>query len=125
MPPRLPASVRPAVHRRLLPVARALVADLCMVDRPDPALVEEAAQALLRRVGGMAPHLGAGLAALTLAFDLSCGPGGYASLSPEARRRALERARALPGPLASWSQFFDKFAVFTYWSCWEARHGHG
>lgn len=97
-----------------------------MVEEPEQALVDQASEALLGRIGGMAPHLGAGMAALTLAFDLSClsAGGRYSALDEASRARAVDRWRRLPGPLASWAQFYEKMGVFSYWSVLEARDGH-
>jgi hypothetical protein len=126
MPPPIPAPLRRAARTWLRPTVRQLAADLSMVDAPEPDLVDQAGDALLRRIGGMAPHLGIGMAGLTLVFDLSClsAGGRYASLDPDARARMVERWRALPGPLANWALFYEKMGAFSYWSVLEARDGH-
>lgn len=126
MPIHVPAPLRRVARAQLGPTVRQLTADMSMVETPDPSVVDEAGEALLRRIGGMAPHLGMGMAALTLAFDLSClAEGGrYPALDAQARARMVDRWRALPGPLAAWATFYEKMGVFSYWSVVEARDGH-
>lgn len=127
----LPA-LRAATRERLQPVVRQLVADVVADDRgvlpAGESHVDEAAEFVMDRVGGMAPHLGTGMAGLTLAFDAYCSgqAGGlrYHQQDIVSRRRHFEAWRKLPGPLQSWTTFYEKMGTFAYWSVVEeAEHG--
>jgi hypothetical protein len=125
VPPALSAAARATVAARLRPTLAQLVRDVVADELDGEVHVPAATEVLLRRIAGMAPHLGVGMVGLTLLFDASCRPmgGPFHRLPADARARALDRWRALPGPLASWAVFYEKMGVFAWWSvCEEAEH---
>lgn len=118
-------AVRAAVAERLRPTVAQLVRDVVSDELEGERHVPAATDVLLRRIGGMAPHLCVGMVGLTLLFDASCRPmgGPFHRLPADARGRALDRWRTLPGPLASWAVFYEKMGVFAWWAvCEEAEH---
>lgn len=121
MPPTVPEPVRAALKARLRPTVAQLVRDLVADEHEGERHVPRATEVLLHRLGGMAPHLGGGMVALTLAFDASCHAmgGPYHRLPPDQRAAALDRWRSLPGPLAGWAQFYEKMGVFAWWAAVE------
>jgi|GEM_PF-3126118 len=122
----LPPPLRHAIKERLRPTVAQLVRDLVADELHGEAHVAPATEVLLHRIGGMAPHLGAGMAGLTLAFDAWCRARGgpYATLPADARLARLEEWRHLPGPLGGWSQFYEKMSVFAWWSVAEEEEAH-
>ncbi len=127
MPATLPTPVRRAVKSRLRPVVAQLIRDLVAEENDGEAYVDEATDVLLARIGGMAPHLATGMVGLTLTFDSFAalrGGRSYAGLGADQRAACLDLWRGLPGPLGSWSQFYEKMGTFAYWSVVEERE-HG
>lgn len=127
MPVHLPHAVRSRVKAALRPTVSTLVRDLVAEENGGEAFVAPATEVLLHRIGGMAPHLAMGMSALTLGFSawgLARGGRPFPAQSRQARARRFEEWRALPGPLASWVQFYEKMGVFVYWAVVEeAEHG--
>jgi len=124
----VPASIRRRVAAHLRPTLAQLVRDLVADEFDGEAQVSLATAVLLTRLSHMAPHLGGGMVAMTLVFDLWCRAAGgpYAQQSAYSRQRLLDQWRALPGPLGGWAQFYEKMGVFSYWAVVEDQGGgHG
>ena len=125
--------LRATTRDRLRPTVRRLIADVVSDGAGAPLAgaehVDAAAEDLLSHIGGMAPHVGTGMAALTLSFDGYCTGRGagrrFHELDLETRRACFDAWRKLPGPLKSWTLFYEKMGTFSYWAVVEgARHGH-
>lgn len=118
MPPSVPPALHRALRERLRPTIAMLVRDLVADEFQGEAHVAPATDVLLKRLGGMAPHLGGGMVALTLGFDAWCQLHGapYSRLSAERRAQMLRQWQGLPGPLGNWAQFYEKMSVFAYWA---------
>lgn len=126
-------TLRTHTRDRLRPTVRQLISDVVSDPAGAPlagsAHIPAAAEDLLSHIGGMAPHLGAGMAALTLSFDGYCAGRGlgrrYHELDLQTRRACFDAWRRLPGPLKSWTLFYEKMGTFSYWAVVEdAEHGH-
>lgn len=127
MPLSVPNPMRRAIKERLRPTVAQLITDLVADEFDGQRHVPAATEVLLHRLGGMAPHLGGGMVALTLAFDGWCRAQGapYDRLPMDQRAAVLDQWRALPGLLGSWAQFYDKMSVFAFWAVIEeAERGH-
>ena len=127
------ALIRKSTRSRLRPTVHRLVSDVVADATGTPLAGDEhvsaAADDLLSHIGGMAPHLGAGMAALTLSFDAWCAAsnGGrrFHDQSLSERRQCFDAWRRLPGPLKSWTLFYEKMGTFSYWAVVEeAEFGH-
>ena len=119
--------IRPLVKARLRPVVRNLLLDLVAEEFGTDHL-EESTDRLLHRIAEMPPHLGAGMAMLTLMYE-SHGIARYGqamhALAPEKRRRMFSRWKDSPvGPMRDWTQFYEKMGVFVYWSTMEDHGAH-
>ncbi|RME26287.1 MAG: hypothetical protein D6798_07005 [Deltaproteobacteria bacterium] len=124
MPATLPGLLRTALKEHLRPTVAQLVRDVVADEHDGERFVDDATEVLLRRIGGMAPHLSAGMTVLTLGFEAwSAVRGGvpYTRQAAADRRARLEEWRRLPGPLASWAQFYDKMGTFAFWAVVEER----
>ncbi len=126
-------TLRASTRDRLRPTVQQLISDV-VSDRGGAPIagaehVGAAADDLLSHIGGMAPHLGTGMAALTLSFDAYCTGRGlgrrFHELDLEDRRACFDAWRLLPGPLKSWTLFYEKMGTFSYWAVVEdAEEGH-
>jgi len=127
VPATLPGPVRSAIKEHLRPVVAQVLRDLVADENDGERFVDDATEVLLHRIGGMAPHLGAGMTMLTLCFEgWSTVRGGapYPRQSVDQRLARLDEWRRLPGPLASWAQFYDKMGTFAFWAVVEeCEHG--
>lgn len=118
--------IRPLVKARLRPIVRNVLRDL-VAEEFGTEHLEQATDRLLHRIGAMPPHLGAGIAVLTLTYE-SHGVARYGqamhALPADKRRRLFKKWKTSPvGPLRDWTQFYEKMGVFVYWSTMEDR-GH-
>jgi hypothetical protein len=104
-----PAPVRPAVRA----LAGRIVADA--IGEPDAQLLDQAAEAVGRKLDGMPTHLRAGMIALTAIFDRAGTPPFHAA-SPEVQRRRIANWKRLPGPTRDFFAFYEKMSLFLYLS---------
>ena len=126
-------ALRSTTRDRLRPTVQQLIADVVSDAAGQPLAgpdhIAAAAEDLLSHIGGMAPHLGTGMAALTLSFDGYCTGRGagrrFHELDLQTRRACFNDWRKLPGPLKSWTLFYEKMGTFSYWAVVEdMEHGH-
>jgi len=102
----------------LRPTVEQLIRDLVADEFEGEALVKEVCCRMLRTIGNMPPHLGTGMAALTLAFEAT-GPVWHRL--PAATRKARFEAWRRRPVLKDWVTFWEKMGVFVYWSVLEER----
>ncbi len=102
----------------LRPTVQQLIRDLVADEFEGEELVNEVSCRMLRKIGNMPPHLGVGMAALTLAFEAS-GPVWH-RLPAESRKKRFEAWRGTP-VLQDWVTFWEKMGIFVYWSVVEER----
>ncbi len=116
--------VRSLARRSLTPVVEQLVRDVVADEFEGEQRVADVASRLLSKIGNMPPHLGFGMAALTLAFEAQ-GPVWH-RLDDATRRARFEAWRGRP-VVGDWVQFWEKMGVFVYWSVVEEEedHAHG
>ena len=111
---------------RLRPVVRALLHDL-VAEEFGLEFLDEATERLLARIRGMPPHLGSGMALLTLLWDYSSvAEIGHRAhqLAPSIRRERFASWKdGRIGPFRDWTQFYEKMGVFVFFSTME-DHGH-
>jgi len=119
--------IGPLVKARLRPVVRALLSDL-VAEEFGPEFLDEATERLLRRIRCMPPHLGTGMAMLTLMWDYSSvAEVGHRAhqLAPSLRRERFSAWKTGPiGPFRDWTQFYEKMGVFVFFSTMEDRGHH-
>ena len=119
--------VTAVVKARLRPVVRALLSDL-VAEEFGPEFLDEATERLLTRIRGMPPHLGVGMAMLTVMWDMSSVPEvGHRAhqLAPSLRReRFVSWKNGRVGPFRDWTQFYEKMGVFVFFSTMEDRGCH-
>ncbi|HJN72413.1 MAG TPA: hypothetical protein QGF58_00650 [Myxococcota bacterium] len=112
---------------RLRPVVRALLHDL-VAEEFGLQFLDEATERLLARIRGMPPHLGGGMAMLTLMWDLSSvAEVGHRAhqLAPSLRRERFASWKTGPvGPCRDWTQFYEKMGVFVFFSTMEDHGQH-
>lgn len=129
----MPRTLRARTRDRLRPTVQQLISDVVSdaagAPLAGPEHLHAAAEDLMSHIGGMAPHLGTGMAALTLSFDGYCTGRGvgrrFHELDLDTRRACFDAWRLLPGPLKSWTLFYEKMGTFSYWAVVEGvDHGH-